>query len=372
MTPPTLARPLAWAYVALVSYASLYPFTGWRAQDDRWLSFMWMPTAPAASRFDFFANLVGYVPLGFLLGVWVLHTGRRGVAWLVAVLLPSALSLALESLQVYLPSRVPSRLDWVLNTGGGMAGVLFALVAHKAGMLAQWRRIRGHWFVPDDHGALVLLVLWPCALLYPTALPFGLGQVWLGVNHWMAEAFAGTPWAGWWVVAPVAANPLSLAQTALGIAASLLVPCLLGYSVLRDVWRRWIHTALVLLVGVGMSGLSSALAHGPQHAWSWWSAPVVVGVGLAWLAGMALSGLTRRAALVWMLMALLVSLFLLNRMPEVPYLTESQDMWAQGRFIRFYGLTQWLGWLWPYLAWAYALRVAGQAHPVSGHTLPGH
>ena len=372
MTSPTLARPLAWAYVALVSYASLYPFTGWRSQDEPWLSFMWTAVAPAASRFDFFSNLAGYIPLGFLLGVWVLHTGRNGAAWVVAVLLPSLLSLVLEALQVYLPSRVPSRLDWVLNTWGGVAGVAAAALAHKMGLLALWRRMRGHWFVSDDHGALVLLVLWPCALLYPSALPFGLGQVWLGVNRWVAEVFSGTPWSGWWAVSPPSANALSLAQTALGIGAGLLVPCLLGYSVLRDVWRRWIHMVLVVLLGMGMVGLSSALAHGPQHAWSWWSAPAAVGVAFALLVGLTLSRLTRRAALVWMLLAVLVSLFLLNRMPEVPYLTESQDVWAQGRFIRFYGLTQWLGWLWPYLALVYALRVAGQAHPASGHTVPGH
>ena len=25
------------------------------------------------------------------------------------------------------------------------------------------------------------------------------------------------------------------------------------------------------------------------------------------------------------------------------------QQWEQGRFVRFYGLTQWLGWIWPYL-----------------------
>ena len=29
--------------------------------------------------------------------------------------------------------------------------------------------------------------------------------------------------------------------------------------------------------------------------------------------------------------------------------------WEQGRFIRFYGLGQWLGWLWPYAALMYVV-----------------
>ena len=39
--------------------------------------------------------------------------------------------------------------------------------------------------------------------------------------------------------------------------------------------------------------------------------------------------------------------------------------WEQGRFIRFYGLGQWLGWLWPYVALLYVLvRVSRKdAHP---------
>jgi hypothetical protein len=29
-------------------------------------------------------------------------------------------------------------------------------------------------------------------------------------------------------------------------------------------------------------------------------------------------------------------------------LADSLQSWQQGRFIHFYGLAQWIGWLWPY------------------------
>ena len=51
-----------------------------------------------------------------------------------------------------------------------------------------------------------------------------------------------------------------------------------------------------------------------------------------------------------MLLALAVSLTLLNRTSASPYFAQSLEVWEQGRFIRFHGLSQWLGWLWPFAA----------------------
>jgi hypothetical protein len=37
--------------------------------------------------------------------------------------------------------------------------------------------------------------------------------------------------------------------------------------------------------------------------------------------------------------------------PDV-YLSQTLLTWEQSRFIRFNGLAQWLGWLWPYMVMA--------------------
>ena len=43
-----------------------------------------------------------------------------------------------------------------------------------------------------------------------------------------------------------------------------------------------------------------------------------------------------------------------------PYFAQSLHGWEQGRFIRFHGAAQWVGWLWPYAAIVYLLtRLAG-------------
>ncbi|MGZ5848710.1 MAG: VanZ family protein, partial [Ramlibacter sp.] len=57
-------------------------------------------------------------------------------------------------------------------------------------------------------------------------------------------------------------------------------------------------------------------------------------------------------------------LSLLNQAPASPYFAHLLQAWEQGRFIRFHGLAQWLGWLWPYAALAYVLvRVSGSEAP---------
>ena len=65
-------------------------------------------------------------------------------------------------------------------------------------------------------------------------------------------------------------------------------------------------------------------------------------------------------AVVVMLLTLAVSLTLLNLAPDSPYFAQSLEVWEQGRFIRFHGISQWLGWLWPFAALIFGLRAAAR------------
>ena len=86
-----------------------------------------------------------------------------------------------------------------------------------------------------------------------------------------------------------------------------------------------------------------------------WSA--AVGLGLAGL----LSLLSARACLVLLLCVLLLHLAILNQAPANAYLAQTLQSWEQGRFIRFHGVAQWLGWLWPYAVLMAALTRAARA-----------
>jgi hypothetical protein len=59
-------------------------------------------------------------------------------------------------------------------------------------------------------------------------------------------------------------------------------------------------------------------------------------------------------------MALAALVAVVAQAPADPYLAQSLQGWEQGRFVRFHGLAQWLGWLWPWLAMAWLLARLGQ------------
>ena len=56
----------------------------------------------------------------------------------------------------------------------------------------------------------------------------------------------------------------------------------------------------------------------------------------------------QRLCLVLALVALVWQLAMLNQASADVYFAQTLQNWEQGRFIRFHGLIQWLGWLWPY------------------------
>ena len=172
----TAAWPLALIYASLIVYASLYPFEGWRVQGLAPWAFLWAPWPRYWTGFDVVSNLLGYAPFGFLLALALQRTGVRGPV-LLATLAAAVLSVGMESMQMLLPMRVPSNVDALLNTGGALLGAGLARTLEWAGWLRRWSRFRDRWFFEDAGGALVLLGVWPLALLFPTPVAFGLGQV---------------------------------------------------------------------------------------------------------------------------------------------------------------------------------------------------
>ncbi|MBV8620711.1 MAG: VanZ family protein [Curvibacter sp.] len=358
-THKSSAWPLAWCYALLIVYASLYPFGEWRTQGISPLAFLPAPLPRYWTWFDVLSNAVGYGPLGFLVVLGGLRNGRR---WTVlgALALCFFLSLTMESLQSYLPSRVPSNVDLALNTVGGYAGALMAWLLERLGVLDRWSRFRQRWFVEESRGGMVLLALWPVGLLFPAAVPLGLGQVLERLEEALAVWLAGTPMLDWLPVRDVELQPLIPSAELLSVGLGGLVPCLLGYSIMRSLGRRGVLLFVVLGVGLGTTALSAALSYGPVHAWSWLSLPVQWGVVLAWVLGLALIGLPRRACAALCLLALAVNLSILNQSPTSAYFAQTLQTWEQGRFIRFNGLAQWVGWLWPYGLLAYLVARLSQ------------
>ncbi len=110
-------------YVIFIAYQSLVGENLWNC--GRWLSNPVLAGWRYLSLGDFLANVLAYMPLGFLLaGPWVPHRTGRGLLW--AVLGGFALSLLMESLQRCLPGRIPSSWDLLANSLGAFMGGLLA------------------------------------------------------------------------------------------------------------------------------------------------------------------------------------------------------------------------------------------------------
>ena len=63
------------------------------------------------------------------------------------------------------------------------------------------------------------------------------------------------------------------------------------------------------------------------------------------------------------LAALVLQLSLLNMASADAYFAMTLQTWEQGRFIRFHGLIQWLGWLWPYALLVYLVHRLSRVGP---------
>jgi hypothetical protein len=67
-------------------------------------------------------------------------------------------------------------------------------------------------------------------------------------------------------------------------------------------------------------------------------------------------GLPKRWCSAVLVASVLSSVYLLNAAVVSPYFDQSLGSWEQGQFIRFHGVSQWLGWVWPFVALWVGLR----------------
>ena len=365
------ATPLALVYAALVLYASLFPFTGWRWPPgqglDALLRLAWWPWVVP---FDTWSNLLGYLPLGALLLIAARRSGMATLpALLLACALPALLSYGTEVAQNFLPGRHPSLKDWALNSAGAAAGALLGMALHWLRVIDGWHALRERWFVRHSAGALALLALWPLGLLFPAPVPLGLGQVGARLREALTDLLHDVPWADaayqLLAAAPEPSQRLWPLAEAGVTTLGLLGPVLLAYTVVAPGWRRVVLALGALGLAVLAMTLSTLLNFGPQHAGAWMTPAALPALGAATGCAVLLAPLGRRLVAGLALMVLTGLVMLVAEAPADPYFALSLQAWEQGRFVRFHGLAQWIGWLWPYAAMLWLLTRLG-AHPDAG------
>jgi VanZ family protein len=347
-----VSRAALLAYLLLIVYASWYPFSGWRDTGLSPLAFL-VPGMPRYwTVFDVVVNVVGYIPLGMLL-VLALYPYLRGIAAIIgAAILGLLLSALMESVQTYLPSRVPSSLDFLTNSAGALVGAFIGLAGARSYLNeSRLYQTRQRWFAPNASQGLVLLALWPLAQIYPLGYMFGHGQLLPIFSEWLSK----------WLDADIdlvamlrPGAAMSVEQywlsetviTACGMTGAVLTMlCLLN----RGAPRSRLMIAM-LAAALLVKTLSSSLLFTPDNAFVWITPGAQGGflIGVIMLAGLAFAPQVaqRRLAIVTLLLSLLV----VNTIPVNPYFSATLQGWVQGKFLNFNGAAQFLSLLWPFFA----------------------
>lgn len=342
-----LAWFLALAYLLLVAYASLSPFTGWRVPPGDPTAFLTAPWPRYWTWFDLALNALAYMPLGLLVTLALMSLLHRNLALLGAVLLCGLTSFGFEYAQAFLPGRRSTNLDLVMNIAGSLAG---AMIAVRTGSLDfAWRRFaavrsRFHPGARADLG-LALLALWFFSQLDPSlpllanvAIPEGVGAA-LDRNF-VPQRFS--------FLEMVAAM---LALLAVGLVLTFVV---------RKPWHALVATAILAIAAALIKLVAGFVLLKPEARFEWLSREVWIGAGYALgllaVCLLAPEGRRRQACALSLLAVIAVTQIFSPKSGDPAFLRLFS--WNYGQLLNFTGLARTVAKAWPFLAlgWLYLGR----------------
>lgn len=346
--PQALLRHLALAYWALIVYASLYPFRGWRFAGPPADAFLTAQWPHYWTTFDLVVNVLVYAPLGLLAVLALSHHLARRWALLLGIGLAGGTSLAIEFAQNWLPARVPSNLDLACNVLGGILGAVAAPFAGERWVVQvadfERRLLRSS---PQAGFGLTLAGLWLIAQISPESAFATTGD--LRQLFWDLDiGFEGLRYDP---------NRL-LVFEAIAVATHLLAVGLLLRGLLRDQSGLLPAILLFFCVAATVRALSAAVLLSPPEAFAWLTPGTARGLFVGAVLLLPLLLVPRPWVAPLGCLALLVGTVTVNIMPEDPYRLYGLSAWTQGHFLNFNGLTRWLGFVWPFAALPYLVLTA--------------
>jgi VanZ family protein len=341
---------LAWyfaaAYLLVIVYASLSPFSGWATPGVAPLAFLDEPWPRRWQRFDLFINWAAYLPFGLLLTLATMRWMRPWLAVLLATVAGTALSFGLETAQMYLPGRVASSVDLMVNAAGAFVGALLAARTGRMPLWAHFRDLRRRWCLPGRvaEPGLALVAVWFLTQHDPS-LPL------LSVRA-LPDA---VPIPGTGFIPPRAFSTVS----ALAVALNTLAVGLFVMAFMRQRWHALVAMlallamAVLIKLGAGLAMLKS------EAAFIWLSAEVLAGIGAgALLAGVmvALPRVKVAGVGIFVLCCSFVAIHLYEN-PLQPLEALWPFRWNYGQLLNYTGLARTMAELWPLAAAAWLWRV---------------
>ncbi|HKA44594.1 MAG TPA: VanZ family protein [Burkholderiales bacterium] len=339
-----LAWILAVAYLLVVVYASVQPFRGWRMPPDEILRFLTAPWPRYITLEDILVNIAAYVPLGFLLSIGCGARYGAALGALAAAFFAAGVSLSMEAVQMFLPSRIASNVDLLTNglgaLIGAMAAPLFAPSRPFGKGLHAWRHRLFKEGMLADVG-FVITCLWIPTQLNPTTQLFGTGAM---------RAMFDLP------VYAVHSPQLVLATEAIVVFLNLVGLGLTVAALMRPGARPMLITAVVAGAGLVLKTVAAALGKA-AHPFVWLTPGISFGLLAGWLALYALVSVPRRVQLALAALCILAATVAINLAPDNPYQSIPRQFIAGGasHYLSFSAFARALSELWPLLAVAYLL-----------------
>lgn len=336
-----LARAISLSYAMLIIYVSLTPFDFNFHNGISGSAWLLAPLPRFITLFDVSVNILAYIPLGFLLVFACYPRWRNFIALGVALGFSALLAFCVESLQTWLPTRIPSQMDWWANVLGGLLGALLAIPLGPQWLSGSIIRKRFDQWFGIHWGACALFLLFPWSQIYPQSS-------WLGTGVWGHAIFASVDW-GTMVINHVAQEAVITALCWLGVGLLLS----LG---MRSKAPQWKILNSLLLLTVIIKIVFTALQFGSEFSLLWLTAGALWGMALGSILlkwALTLAGITK----FWLAIIFLLSATLaINLLPDNPYFLLTLRHWNQGRLLHFNELMQWVSVVWLPLALFWAVR----------------
>jgi len=350
-----LPHALAALYAIAIVYASLQPFGDWIEPAPGTPFFLFATWPSRWLRYDFLLNIVAYAPFGFFVA-WL--PARAPVLSRIALgaVAGGALSLSMETLQMFLPQRVASAADFVSNTLGALLGAAIgAMLANSGRFRPTIHRRRAQLFLDGHLGdfGLALLALWTIAQINP-GIPLFAVTFDPEPDRLLAAPQAAMESAGLLIEAAESAFQM------LGVGLFLAL-------LLRE--RRFVGSAVLVLIGTALllKGIAAAIVIKPA-AWDTWQRPgVMMGIAAGALFILAAVNLARPVMVAVCGIALLSSVGVPLLAPDLMSARAPLTLfnWRYGQLLNYNGLTRTILLVWPLLAATWLFALAGR--PAWGH-----
>ncbi len=346
-----LPHALALLYGLAIVFAALQPLAPWIPLADDTPFWPFAPWPLRWTRFDVTVNFIAYVPLGAFLALTPRRASPRariGLAFATGL----ALSLVMESLQMFLPPRDANLIDLLANASGALAGGALAATLVRAHRAREPLASARHGiFLPGKLGdfGLALLALWLVAQANP-GVPLFAVTFEPDVAQPIGLVAAAAP--------DTAATLIAAAESALQLLGVGLFLALL----LRE--HRFVVGAVLVLVGTAllMKGIAAMMVLKPAVWETWWKPGLSVGMAVGLLVLFVTVSLPRPVQVAACATALLASLMLPLAMADVPSARAPLTLfnWRYGQLLNYNGLTQTVLLVWPLAAAAWLFALAGR------------